>query len=628
VEADWLGDLTFSVVTVDILGTESAPVTKTITKLPPSTPSNFTSSVNKSGGKVLFTWTPNPEQDLKGYELRLLDENWGSAGQYLYKGTDSLAEVLPQLLVDDAQVYLRAYDFKNNYSVGSASTTFSYPTPSQVDAASIQAIFADTSLTAATVTFTWKKVEDTGFAIAGYRITFGTVEVFVNANTLTLQADWVGNKTFNIVAVDIIGTESLLTSKIITKLPPNPVSESTFRVQVIDNNVLLYWTLPVRTTLPVSHVVIRKSKKTTEVEEYTWDTAENIGEKTGTFTSFSELASGEYIYWIRVVDTDGVESSDIAKIAVVSQPPDFIFNGVLTSEFNGTKTNALKDNGTLLLFVNTSETWQQHFTANSWTTPENQVNAGYPVYVQPGLNSSIYEEIFDYGTILPNSQITLEALGANIVGSSSVVYTISYSLDGVNYTIPQATNNLLGTNFRYVKVYIAGTQSTPGAIYQIKSMDVRLDSKKIADSGKQTILASAGTGTIVNFNKEFVELSSIQLTPAGTTPVTAVYDYVDSVISGTFVAESGTCTVTTDLIGGHGFLPGQNIRAAFSQQNILMGVYTILSVPSSNTFTLSIPLGISASGSMSFYPNSMLVYTFDRFGVEVSAQVSWAISGF
>ena len=628
VEADWLGELTFSVVTVDILGTESAPVTKTIIKLPPSTPSNFTNSVNKSSGKILFTWTPNPEQDLKGYELRLLDENWGSNGEYLYKGTDSLAEVSPQLLVNNAQVYIRAYDFKNNYSVASASTTFNYPTPTQVDVASIQAIFADTSLTAATVTFSWKKVDDTGFAIAGYRITFGTVEVFVNANTLTLQADWVGDKVFSIVAIDIIGTESLVSSKVITKLPPAPVPESSYRIQVIDNNVLLYWTLPERTTLPVSHVVIRKSKKTEGVQEYSWDTAENIGEKTGTFTSFSELASGEYIYWIRTVDTDGVESSDTAKIAVVAQPPDFIFNGVLISAFNGTKVNAFKTNSSLLLFVNTSETWQQHFTANNWNTPQNQVNAGYPVYIQPGVVSAEYTEVFDYGTVLASSQITLEVLGSSVVGSSSVVYTISYSLDGIIYSTPQVTNSLFASNFRYVKVYVTGTQITSGAIYQISSMDVRLDSKKITDSGKQLILSSGGTGTIINFNKIFVDVDSIQLTPAGTTPVTAVYDFADSVIPGTFVANAGTCTITTNIVDGHGLLPGQNIRATFSQGTIPIDVYTIIAVPSSNTLTFNIPLGVSISGNMSFYPNSMLVYTFDRFGAEVSAQVSWAISGF
>jgi hypothetical protein len=159
-------------------------------------------------------------------------------------------------------------------------------------------------------------------------------------------------------------------------------------------------------------------------------------------------------------------------------------------------------------------------------------------------------------------------------------------------------------------------------------MDVRLDSKKITDSGKQLILSSGGTGTIINFNKIFVEVDSIQLTPAGTTPVTAVYDFVDSVIPGTFVADAGTCTVTTNIVDGHGFLPGQNIRATFSQGNIPIDVYTIITVPSSNTLTFNIPLGISISGNMSFYPNSMLVYTFDRFGAEVSAQVSWAISGF
>ena len=65
-----------------------------------------------------------------------------------------------------------------------------------------------------------------------------------------------------------------------------------------------------------------------------------------------------------------------------------------------------------------------------------------------------------------------------------------------------------------------------GDFLKLSSIRVRLSVKTIKDSGNDTI-SVASTGLLVNFNKTFLDVRSITVTPAynASYPVTAVYDY-------------------------------------------------------------------------------------------------------
>ena len=41
-------------------------------------------------------------------------------------------------------------------------------------------------------------------------------------------------------------------------------------------------------------------------------------------------------------------------------------------------------------------------------------------------------------------------------------------------------------------------------------------------------MTNAATGVVVNFNPNFVDIISIQVTPTGTTPAFAIYDFTDT----------------------------------------------------------------------------------------------------
>lgn len=619
VPATWMGTAVLTVRAVDVLGNQSAVATLNIVKAAPMTPGACTVTPTSDGLDIDWPDTPTSTLPVTLYELRDSDSGWGGAG-YIWKGSSSNTVVALDSGTGPRTYYLKAIDSDNKYSTEARQITYTVmapPNPTVYDAE-----FADTSLTAATVTLYWDPV-DTVFGVKGYEVTYNGSSELINATTITLPANWLGDRNFTIKTVDNLNNKSVGAVIVATKLPPNPATN--FRAQVIDNNVLLYWNLPAKTTLPLSHVSIRKGE--------TWETAEVIGDKDGTFTSISELVGGIYKYWLTVVDTDNNMSLPVSLSATVSQPPDFVFNAEYISTFSGTKVNCVFDselNNAVVLPVNTTETFATHFTDRSWTSPNSQIAAGFPVYIQPGDTSGYYEETFDYGTILGSSQITLTLGGQNVVGTPNVVITISTSTDNVSYTSFSGTNSVFATNFRYVRIRISVSQNVVGEIYRISSINVRLDAKQKSDAGTVAVSSLPTLGTYVNFNKEFIDIESITVSAAGTTLLTPVYDIKDVVLNGTYTRTSNVITVTlTDNTpdNNHGLVAGQKVRMYFTSGLAISGVYTVQSVLSAVSYTLTVP-GPDTTGAVSTYPNSMRIYLFDKDGVRQSGTVSWAVRGY
>jgi hypothetical protein len=340
-----------------------------------------------------------------------------------------------------------------------------------------------------------------------------------------------------------------------------------------------------------------------------------------------ELSGGRYTYWIATVDTDNRYSEPTAVSVTVSQPPDFVFNAEYTSTFSGAKTNAANvvNSTALLMLVNTTETWTQHFTSNSWATPQAQVTAGYTYYALPALSTATYQEVFDYGTVLASSSITVSKLGSIISGFPTVYSEIETSLDGSTWTTSQAVDTMFAFNFRYIRITVKSTANTDKDLYSLTHLVVRLDNKQKSDSGNIAAVNTDTYGTIVNFAKEFTDIQSINLTPAGTTPISAVYDFKDYVLTGTYSITSEVCTVN---VTAHGLITGQTVRLSFLTGAASNGVYTVTKI-TDNQYTVSMIGTADTSGNISTYSQSMRVYAFNSTsGTRTSAQVSWQIKGY
>jgi len=585
---------------------------------PPGIVTGFTVTSNKASGQLLLAWNDNPEPDTYTYEVRTQDSNWGSNDTFrVFFGDSTKTNIATPLTA--TTYYIRAVDSSNNY--GTTSSSVQYNIQSVPNITQLNHEFADTSLTNATVLLSWNTVDNSEFVVSYYEIAYyhptdGNILKTTNSNSIIIPADWIGDRSFTVKTVDILGKKSSGYIGSVTRFVPN--SPQGVKSQVIDNNVMLYWTLPSRTSLPIDHILIKRGS--------TWNTATVLGEKKGEFTSISEITGGTFTYWLACVDTEGAESTPVSTIATVSEPPDFVFNGERVSDFSGTKVNSAFDGTSqLVLPVNTVETYEQHFTTRGWTSPQSQVSAGYPIFIQPSESSGYYEQMFDFGQPLASSRVTLTYQGTTISGTPVVTNTISVSLNNATYTDFVGVSQIFASTFRYVKVRVSVSGTGNTTLYAITNLKVSLDAKLKDDAGYNAVSAADTLGTVVNFNKEFIDIQSITLSPAGAaaTPLYAVYDFKDVFQTGTYSVVSNVCTVT---FANHGFITGQKIKLFVGSGLGLSGVYTITSY-TTNTFNVAMTVG-NTSGSMSFYPQSFRIYLYNNSGTRASSDVSWSIKGY
>lgn len=297
-------------------------------------------------------------------------------------------------------------------------------------------------------------------------------------------------------------------------------SQPTITQQVVDNNVLLQWN-DCTTTLPVETYELRRGA--------TWAGATVIGTKSGRFTSVFETAGGTYTYWLAAIDSAGNYGTPGSVNAVVNQPPDYVLKLDQNSTWSGTKNNALLSDATLLLGINLTETYEDHFTTRSWTTPQDQVTAGYTRWIMPSTTSAYYEETVDYGSVLASSKITETLTSTVVAGSFSVTPKISVrKLSTDAWTDYAGVDSVYATDFRYIKFRYDFSSSGGDDLMLLTELNYRLDSKLRNDFGTGTANSGDTGGTTVNFNINFVDVEAISVTPSGTTPRIAIYDFVDA----------------------------------------------------------------------------------------------------
>ncbi len=356
----------------------------------------------------------------------------------------------------------------------------------------------------------WEESNST-YPISHYIVSHDDLTTIAKTTTYTTKVNW-SSKSITIQAVDIANNVSEIRTATSTIALPSVIEVSS---KVIDNNILLYWKQTAK-TLPISHVEIKKGE--------TLEAAELIGANNSTFANLFESKSDYYTYWIIPVDTAGNKGDSLSTTALINEPPDYVLNAQWFSDFSGTKYNSFSESEKLYLGIK-NETFENHFIVNSWSTAQDQVNAGYLLYAQPFSTTSFYEEIFDYGTVLASTTVTV-TLDYERIGNGGFQIDISTSTEATTWSLNTNTSKVTTSNFRYVKVKVSFI-GTANDAFIVNTMEVKLDSKIKSDNGKTTANASDTSGTIVNFNKTFVDVINITITPLGTTRKTFVCDFVD-----------------------------------------------------------------------------------------------------
>lgn len=460
---------------------------------------------------------------------------------------------------------IKAIDTSGNYSTGATSLLVVVP-GALAPTVTHKIVGPDEFIT-------WN-VPPSPFTIDRYVIRVGdtlataTVVDTIKSTGYRRKVDYAGARTYWVSAIDIIGNEGAAGAvSVFISIPGEIISG---RAEVIDNNVLLRWTPPSTGSLPVESYDVRKGPD--------WATGLLVGSNgNSTFAVVFEQQSGSYIYWIVAVDTAGNRGNPVGIPATVNQPPDYVLRVNIDSKFDGAKDSMyteggkiveehviigsglrarssswgnssigsavvggssttpgilsivlVTEGGHLLGPVNTTETWSEHFQTHGWTSPQDQVDAGLPLYINPSVASGTYEEVFDYGALLPGTTITA-TLGYEVIqGSVGVSGRISYKTALADPWIdaPVDAFSILASNFRYVKVVWTFTTIPGPNLIRVTSFNMKLSSKLRTDSGRATI-TDANAGIFVPFNVDFVDTDTPIVQPEGEVPLIPVSSFAD-----------------------------------------------------------------------------------------------------
>lgn len=178
------------------------------------------------------------------------------------------------------------------------------------------------------VNFTWDAVAGAVQYEIRQGITFdlGVQIVVTSVNSAVIEPPETGVQlSYWIVAVTSGGTISANPTNLQFSLdPPGYVNISS---RIIDNNVLLWWTLP-QTTFDIDYYNVYKDTTL-------------VGRIAGNFTTIFEAISGTYVYGIEPVDIGGNVGVKSTVELFVNPPPDYELLDSFYSDLSGVKTNCI-----------------------------------------------------------------------------------------------------------------------------------------------------------------------------------------------------------------------------------------------------------------------------------------------
>jgi len=295
-----------------------------------------------------------------------------------------------------------------------------------------------------------------------------------------------------------------------------PLGVIILSVSVIDNNVLLSWTVPT-SVFQIQHYNVYRNTF-------------QFAELTGNFLARFEAASGLYTFEVEAEDVAGNLSAKASASANVSQPPDYVLQDTrVVDPSTMTLVNSAVVNGKLIACLDLVETFEAHFNSRSWLDPEDQVTAGYERWIQDNLLSGSALDQFDYGTVLNNTVATVSFLKEVFSGTNDVTVTIkmSFSLDGVTWSSESIGEAQFIPSVRYLRVKLEFSTLSDDAMIEISNIVINLSVKREVDSGSVMAEPTDIDGTLVFFNKTFKDIDSLTATVESITPIFAIVEFVD-----------------------------------------------------------------------------------------------------
>lgn len=374
------------------------------------------------------------------------------------------------------------------------------------------------TLSSTNVTLSWSAPQ---IGVLSYEIRRGATwdtatRVIVTSNTsVILDPLLVGTTHFLLRTLSIDGIYSLDIAELDVIIPP--IGGVTIRAETLDSNVLLYWTAPI-TTFNIAYYIIKKD-------------GIEISKMLSNFTHIKELAGGTFTYSITPVDIAGNMGPETFLTIKVTNPPDFTLRDTFISDFTlGVHTNTLRqpENNRLLALVNLTETFQEHFDTRAWASPQDQVDAGYPLFIQPVPTTGSYKEVFDIGIISPRVLVTISWSFEVISQTFNIGVSTRVSDDNISWSAAQLGQNVYFDSARYIEITINFTGLNDKAVMDFYNFEIAVSTKEEMDSGEVSAISTDVNGTVVTFNKPFRDVNSITESVKSTTEqFTVIHRFTD-----------------------------------------------------------------------------------------------------
>ena len=373
--------------------------------------------------------------------------------------------------------------------------------------------------TGRTVRLSWDAVENAVY----YEIRVGTdwKTASFQARTVNRIVDLdpiaVGTTTYLIKSIsgDLgYSSDTTIINVIVPIIPAIGIEKET-----IDNTVLLRWAPP-PSVFRIDYYELFRGNN-------------SIGTTRDTFFTRFETAGGDYVYKIIAYDLYGNKSEESTIEITLNPPVDYVLQHSQISDLDGAKVNTLLIEGGQfpVLFASIRmEPWSNHFQRLGWNAIKDQINAGYPYYLQPTNLTGSYEELIDFEVVFSFSLITVSWNTIQLDDNNKVLVRVelSWSEDGVAYSAFTAGSSQLVSNVRYLKVRLEFTAPDDHASIRIFELSIFASVKREQDGGEIEALSTDTNGTPVLFKKDFKDIESVTATVKDTLAYIPVVDFLDT----------------------------------------------------------------------------------------------------
>lgn len=494
---------------------------------------------------ISFSWAAIPDVDADEYEIRV-GATWETS-IYVWRGRGTSAR-WENKTAANYNFLIKAIDTTGNEQETATSAELEIDPPGQP--------IVTSQFSGPNVLLSWNLPTEGSFKIYDYLISFGpnydtsTAIAVVSALDFTQRGDFSGTRSFWVAARDIagnIGTPGVIT---VTVNPPSAVVA--LAGQSADAVIQLDWTDPIAGTFPVVSYNIYKGA--------TYDEAQKIGNKAGTFFTYIERFGGTFYYHIEAVDSAGNVGAHATASVTIMPPRSFYIkaeNNLLANEAV-LLTNAVevprqpeKLVNDIFFPIDTTvpvasvpilsnpqmepgkQTFGDWWDNNGWSNLTQAINQGFdvpflaPTSTRPG---QIKWRV-DYEVVFSKSFINFQYEIANIGDAVNVVPSVNISEDGITFTPFEGYTQVFAENFQYVE-YVLDFQATSNiAFAKVLTANAVISLKRETEFLLVDCVADnhATGGTPFTFESDFLDVEDIQATPWGdeTEPGVAQPNFID-----------------------------------------------------------------------------------------------------